>query len=58
MIDIQFLRPWARHLVIEDETNSMLSPFTPSDVKEAVFDIAEDKAPGPDGYSLGFFKAA
>ncbi|KAL2235459.1 UNVERIFIED_CONTAM: hypothetical protein Sindi_1278100, partial [Sesamum indicum] len=23
-----------------------------------VFDIAEDKAPGPDGYSSGFFKAA
>ncbi|KAL2246363.1 UNVERIFIED_CONTAM: hypothetical protein Sindi_2904500 [Sesamum indicum] len=58
MIDIRFLRPWARHLVTEDETNSLLSPFTPSDVKEAVFDIAEDKAPGPDGYSSGFFKAA
>ncbi|KAL2252769.1 UNVERIFIED_CONTAM: hypothetical protein Sindi_0071600, partial [Sesamum indicum] len=24
----------------------------------ALFDIAEDKAPGPDGYSLGFFKVA
>ncbi|KAL2237568.1 UNVERIFIED_CONTAM: hypothetical protein Sindi_0948500 [Sesamum indicum] len=24
----------------------------------AIFDIAEDKAPGPDGYSSGFFKAA
>ncbi|KAL2246368.1 UNVERIFIED_CONTAM: hypothetical protein Sindi_2905000, partial [Sesamum indicum] len=58
MIDIWFLRPWARHLVTEGETNSLLSPFTPSDVKEAVFDIAEDKAPGPDGYSSGFFKAA
>ncbi|KAL2247317.1 UNVERIFIED_CONTAM: hypothetical protein Sindi_2584000 [Sesamum indicum] len=58
MIDIRFLRPWARHLVTEDETNSLLSPFTPSDVKEEVFDIAEDKAPGPNGYSSGFFKAA
>ncbi|KAL2246963.1 UNVERIFIED_CONTAM: Transposon TX1 uncharacterized protein [Sesamum indicum] len=28
------------------------------DVKNAVFDIFEDKAPGPDGYSSGFFKAA
>ncbi|KAL2224044.1 UNVERIFIED_CONTAM: hypothetical protein Sindi_3033400, partial [Sesamum indicum] len=27
------------------------------DVKQAVFDIAEDKAPGLDGYSSGFFKA-
>ncbi|KAL2224838.1 UNVERIFIED_CONTAM: hypothetical protein Sindi_2937600 [Sesamum indicum] len=58
MIDIRFLRPWARHLVTEDETIFLLSPFTSSDVKEAVFDIAEDKAPGPDGYSSGFFKAA
>ncbi|KAL2253036.1 UNVERIFIED_CONTAM: hypothetical protein Sindi_0098300 [Sesamum indicum] len=45
MIDIRFLRLWARHLVTEDETNSLLSPFTPSDVEEAVFDIVEDKAP-------------
>ncbi|XP_011101375.1 uncharacterized protein LOC105179455 [Sesamum indicum] len=29
-----------------------------ADVKQAVFDIAEDKAPGLDGYSSGFFKAA
>ncbi|KAL2237592.1 UNVERIFIED_CONTAM: hypothetical protein Sindi_0950900, partial [Sesamum indicum] len=28
------------------------------DVKNAVFDISEDKAPGPNGYSSGFFKAA
>ncbi|KAL0318194.1 UNVERIFIED_CONTAM: Transposon TX1 uncharacterized protein [Sesamum calycinum] len=28
------------------------------DVKIAVFDIEEDRAPGPDGYSSGFFKAA
>ncbi|KAL2230999.1 UNVERIFIED_CONTAM: hypothetical protein Sindi_1694300 [Sesamum indicum] len=29
-----------------------------TDVKQAVFDIAEDKTPGPDGYSSGFFEAA
>ncbi|KAL2235451.1 UNVERIFIED_CONTAM: hypothetical protein Sindi_1277300 [Sesamum indicum] len=28
------------------------------DVKLAIFYIAEDKAPGPDGFSSGFFKAA
>ncbi|KAL0361809.1 UNVERIFIED_CONTAM: Retrovirus-related Pol polyprotein from type-2 retrotransposable element R2DM [Sesamum radiatum] len=28
------------------------------EVKVAFFDIAEDKAPGPDGYSAAFFKAA
>ncbi|KAL0285028.1 UNVERIFIED_CONTAM: hypothetical protein Sangu_2797300 [Sesamum angustifolium] len=34
------------------------SSITKDDVKTAVFDIEEDRAPGPDGYSSGFFKAA
>ncbi|KAL0299875.1 UNVERIFIED_CONTAM: putative ribonuclease H protein [Sesamum angustifolium] len=31
---------------------------TREEIKDAFFDIAEDKAPGPDGYSSGFYKAA
>ncbi|XP_020547304.1 uncharacterized protein LOC110011481 [Sesamum indicum] len=58
VVDIRFLRPWAWHLLTDDEANSVLLPFTPVDVKQVVFDIAEDKASGPDGYSSGFFKAA
>ncbi|KAL2246372.1 UNVERIFIED_CONTAM: hypothetical protein Sindi_2905400 [Sesamum indicum] len=58
VIDIRFLRPWARHILNEEDTSSLLLPFTPTDVKQAVFDIAKDKALGPDGYSSGFFKAA
>ncbi|KAL2251962.1 UNVERIFIED_CONTAM: hypothetical protein Sindi_2318500 [Sesamum indicum] len=58
MINLRFLRPWARHILSEDDVRSLVLPFTPTDVKLAVFDIAEDKAPGPDGYSSGFFKAA
>ncbi|KAL2247982.1 UNVERIFIED_CONTAM: hypothetical protein Sindi_2650500 [Sesamum indicum] len=58
VIDLRFPRPWVRHLLSEEDVNSLLLPFTPADVKQAVFDIAEDKAPGPDGYSSGFFKAA
>ncbi|KAL2246374.1 UNVERIFIED_CONTAM: hypothetical protein Sindi_2905600 [Sesamum indicum] len=58
VIDLRFLRPWVRHLLSEKDVNSLLLPFTPADVKQAVFDIAEDKAPGPDGYSSGFFKTA
>ncbi|KAL2250082.1 UNVERIFIED_CONTAM: hypothetical protein Sindi_2481900, partial [Sesamum indicum] len=57
-IDIRFLRPWARHILSNEESTALLLAFTPADVKQAVFDIAEDKAPGPDGYSSGFFKAA
>ncbi|KAL2225433.1 UNVERIFIED_CONTAM: hypothetical protein Sindi_3020400 [Sesamum indicum] len=56
--DIRFLRPWARHILSNEESTTLLLPITPADVKQAVFDIDEDKAPGPDGYSLGFFKAA
>ncbi|KAL2235482.1 UNVERIFIED_CONTAM: hypothetical protein Sindi_1280400 [Sesamum indicum] len=58
VIDIRFLRPWARQLLSEEDASFLLEPFTPTDVKQAVFDIAEDKATGPDGYSSGFFKAA
>ncbi|KAL2251924.1 UNVERIFIED_CONTAM: Retrovirus-related Pol polyprotein from type-1 retrotransposable element R2 [Sesamum indicum] len=58
LIDIGFLRPWARHILSNEEASHLISVFTPDDVKQAVFDIAEDKAPGPDGYSSGFFKAA
>ncbi|KAL2252005.1 UNVERIFIED_CONTAM: hypothetical protein Sindi_2322800 [Sesamum indicum] len=57
-LDISFLRPWARHILSNEEAGHLILAFTPDDVKQAVFDIAEDKAPGPDGYSSGFFKAA
>ncbi|KAL2246367.1 UNVERIFIED_CONTAM: Retrovirus-related Pol polyprotein from type-2 retrotransposable element R2DM, partial [Sesamum indicum] len=57
-VDIQYLRPWVRHCITDEEASHLLLPFSPDDVKQAVFDIAEDKAPGPDGYSSWFFKVA
>ncbi|KAL0455526.1 UNVERIFIED_CONTAM: hypothetical protein Slati_0891800 [Sesamum latifolium] len=36
----------------------MSRPVDREEFKEAKFDIAEDKAPGPDGFSSGFYKAA
>ncbi|KAL2225595.1 UNVERIFIED_CONTAM: hypothetical protein Sindi_2958700 [Sesamum indicum] len=57
-VDIRYLRPWARHCITDEEASHLLLPFSPDDVKQAVFGIAKDKAPGPDGYSSGFFKAA
>ncbi|KAK4380912.1 hypothetical protein Sango_3020300 [Sesamum angolense] len=39
-------------------TAALVQPVTREEVKDAFFDIAEDKAPGPDGYSSGFYKAA
>ncbi|KAL2252872.1 UNVERIFIED_CONTAM: hypothetical protein Sindi_0081900 [Sesamum indicum] len=58
LVDINYLRPWARHIISIEEASHLLSPFSLEEVKLAVFDIAEDKAPGPDGYSSGFYKAA
>lgn len=31
-------------------------PFTLEEVKKAVFDLGSDKAPGPDGFPMMFFK--
>ena len=58
LVDINYLRPWARHIISIEEASHLLSLFSPEEVKLAVFDIAEDKAPSPDGYSSGFYKAA
>ncbi|KAL0294211.1 UNVERIFIED_CONTAM: Retrovirus-related Pol polyprotein from type-2 retrotransposable element R2DM [Sesamum radiatum] len=57
-IDLRHLRPWARHVLTEAEADALVVPVSPEEVKQAVFDIDESKAPGPDGYSAGFFKAA
>ncbi|KAL2251976.1 UNVERIFIED_CONTAM: hypothetical protein Sindi_2319900 [Sesamum indicum] len=58
MMGFGYLRPWARHILTEEEADHLIANFTADDVKNAVFDIGEDKAPGPDGFSSGFFKAA
>ncbi|KAL0420739.1 UNVERIFIED_CONTAM: LINE-1 reverse transcriptase [Sesamum latifolium] len=57
-IDLSFLRPWARYLLSEEDSTALIKPVTAAEVKMAFFDVAEDKSPGPDGYSFGFFKAA
>ncbi|KAK4384093.1 Retrovirus-related Pol polyprotein from type-2 retrotransposable element R2DM [Sesamum angolense] len=58
VIDLRYLRPWARHILTDDEARSIIRPVTIDEVKTAFFDIEEDKAPGADGFSSGFFKAA
>ncbi|KAL2249505.1 UNVERIFIED_CONTAM: hypothetical protein Sindi_2424200 [Sesamum indicum] len=35
----------------------MMSPVSDDEVKLAIFYIATDKAPGPDGYTSGFYQA-
>ncbi|KAL0285647.1 UNVERIFIED_CONTAM: Retrovirus-related Pol polyprotein from type-2 retrotransposable element R2DM, partial [Sesamum radiatum] len=58
VLDMGYLRPLARHVLSDDEALALIQPVTPNEIKTAVFDIDEVKAPGPDGYSSGFFKAA
>ncbi|KAL0349406.1 UNVERIFIED_CONTAM: hypothetical protein Sangu_1168400 [Sesamum angustifolium] len=42
----------------DDEARAIIRPITIDKVKTTFFDIEEDKAPGLDGFSSGFFKAA
>ncbi|KAL2225400.1 UNVERIFIED_CONTAM: hypothetical protein Sindi_2965100 [Sesamum indicum] len=44
-VDIRYLRPWARHCITDEEANQLLLPLSADDVKQAVFDIVDDKAP-------------
>ncbi|KAL0383158.1 UNVERIFIED_CONTAM: hypothetical protein Scaly_0603100 [Sesamum calycinum] len=57
VLDLHYLRPWARHILTEEEAQT-LRPVTMDDVKTTMFDIEEDKAPGPDGFSSSFYKVA
>ncbi|XP_074283121.1 uncharacterized protein LOC141607666 [Silene latifolia] len=39
-----------------NHTTALLAPITKDEIKRVVFAIPKDKAPGPDGYTSGFFK--
>ncbi|KAL0288341.1 UNVERIFIED_CONTAM: hypothetical protein Sradi_7099200 [Sesamum radiatum] len=52
VLDLYYLRPWARHILTEEEACALIRPVTSDDVKTTLFDIEEDKAPGPDGRLL------
>ncbi|KAL0333100.1 UNVERIFIED_CONTAM: hypothetical protein Scaly_2211500 [Sesamum calycinum] len=57
VVQLYHLRPWTRHLVTKGEGIAILQPVSHDEIKTTVFDIAKDKAPGPDGYSSRFFNA-
>ncbi|KAL0293105.1 UNVERIFIED_CONTAM: hypothetical protein Sradi_6957100 [Sesamum radiatum] len=56
--NLDHLQTFARYLISEDEATLISSPVQRQEIKEALFDINEDSAPGPDGFSSGFFKAS
>ncbi|GKA67041.1 RNA-directed DNA polymerase, eukaryota, reverse transcriptase zinc-binding domain protein [Tanacetum coccineum] len=41
-----------------EEANAMICPVSDMEIKQAMFDIDDDKAPGPDGFTSCFFKKA
>ncbi|KAL0289012.1 UNVERIFIED_CONTAM: hypothetical protein Sangu_2632000, partial [Sesamum angustifolium] len=57
-VDISFLRQELKHILTTDEANLLDAPVTGAEIKAAFFDIDEDSAPGPDGYTSAFYKAA
>ncbi|KAK4383213.1 hypothetical protein Sango_2797500 [Sesamum angolense] len=58
VIDLGFLRHYLKHTLTTGEANLLVAPVTQSEVKEAIFDIDVESAPGPDGYTSAFYRAA
>ncbi|KAL0283960.1 UNVERIFIED_CONTAM: Retrovirus-related Pol polyprotein from type-2 retrotransposable element R2DM [Sesamum radiatum] len=58
MLNCDFLQPHLKHTITMDEAADLVRPVTQAEIRTAFFDISEDSAPGPDGYTSGFFKAA
>ncbi|KAL0307384.1 UNVERIFIED_CONTAM: hypothetical protein Scaly_2984900 [Sesamum calycinum] len=57
-VDLSHLQPFAKNIIQESEAELLNSPIQRQEIKDALFDINEDSAPGPDGFSSGFFKSA
>ncbi|GJS12272.1 RNA-directed DNA polymerase, eukaryota, reverse transcriptase zinc-binding domain protein [Tanacetum coccineum] len=45
-----------RYIVSNDDACDMMRLVSNEEIKEALFDIEDNKAPGPDGYTSKFFK--
>ncbi|XP_011101348.1 uncharacterized protein LOC105179428 [Sesamum indicum] len=57
-LNLQHLRSRATHVLTKEEGDMLVTQVTRDEVKDAFFDIEEDKAPRPDGFPAGFYKAA
>ncbi|KAK4383216.1 hypothetical protein Sango_2797800 [Sesamum angolense] len=57
-IDLTHLHPFVKNIITKSEAELLISPIQRQEIKDALFDIDEDSAPGPDGFSSGFFKSA
>ncbi|KAL0460951.1 UNVERIFIED_CONTAM: (+)-epi-alpha-bisabolol synthase [Sesamum latifolium] len=57
-VRLEHLSTWANHLITEEEATGLIAPIQDEEIRQSVFGIADEKAPGPDGYSAKFYKAA
>ncbi|KAL0329413.1 UNVERIFIED_CONTAM: Retrovirus-related Pol polyprotein from type-1 retrotransposable element R2 [Sesamum radiatum] len=57
-IDLNFLQSDLKYCLTIEEADTICAPITLTEINDATFDIDEDNAPGPDGYTSGFFKAS
>ena len=44
-------------LVTEEQNSLLLREFTKHEIEDVIFTMASDKAPGPEGFTIEFFKA-
>lgn len=44
-------------MINSEDCPTLIKSVTSDEIKEALYDIGDDKAPGPDGYTSTFFKA-
>ncbi|KAK4382253.1 hypothetical protein Sango_2889200 [Sesamum angolense] len=58
MLDLGFLRPELKHTITTAEASLLVAPVTQSEVKDAFFDIDVESAPGSDGFTSAFYRAA
>ncbi|KAL0439159.1 UNVERIFIED_CONTAM: hypothetical protein Slati_2398900 [Sesamum latifolium] len=56
-VTLDHLQPYVKNTVTAPEAAQLISPVTRTEIKEAQFDINENSAPSPDGFSSGFFKS-
>ena len=54
----RFLLDWQNLFVYNErlDLSSLEWPFTLEEIKQAVFELGADKAPGPDGFPMFFFQ--
>ncbi|KAL0283338.1 UNVERIFIED_CONTAM: hypothetical protein Sangu_2896100 [Sesamum angustifolium] len=57
-ISLSYLSPRANHLILEEEAARLIAPILDDEIRLVVFGIADEKSPGPDGYSDKFCKGS